>query len=50
MFVLQGDLQLQVKLHGSNAIGARFGTTIKNVGDLNKDGYKGNLKGTLASV
>ncbi|XP_071803808.1 integrin alpha-9-like isoform X2 [Asterias amurensis] len=35
-----GDLQLQVKLHGSNAIGARFGSTIKNVGDLNKDGYK----------
>ncbi len=35
-----GDLQLQVKLHGSNAIGARFGSTIKNVDDLNKDGYK----------
>ena len=37
----KGELELQVKLKGSNAIGARFGSAIRNASDLNKDGYTG---------
>ena len=36
-------MELRVKIKGSNVIGARFGSAISSVGDLNKDSYTGIL-------
>ncbi len=41
-FILQWNLELlEEKLKGNNAAGARFGTAIEAIGDVNKDGYNG---------
>lgn len=35
-------------LQGDNMEGARFGTAITNVGDLNRDGYHGNVPAPIS--
>lgn len=40
-FISKDGLQLNGYLEGDDTVGGRFGTTLVNLGDINKDGFTG---------
>ena len=45
--LVSGENDLDPSLRGSNQEGARFGWTIVGAGDLNNDGYQGEMQNKL---